>query len=173
MRALSLSFTLALSLAAFTGCDKGEDLPAPPSTDGTTDQDSGTDETTGVTGGDDTDPTGGTDDGGTDDTGPDDTDTDGGADTNGSTDSGTDGGTDDTGGGDDTGTVTGDSGTDGGTDGGTDDTATAPLPCAGKTTGYDVGDCAVDFTLYDYEGIERSLYDYAGQVILLDFSAFW
>ena len=36
-----------------------------------------------------------------------------------------------------------------------------------------VGYSLKDFTLTDNQGIERSLYDYAGQVILLDFSAFW
>ena len=57
-------------------------------------------------------------------------------------------------------------------DGGGGDTS-ASLPCEGASTGYAVGDCAVDFTLFDEAGVERSLYDYAGDVILLDFTAFW
>ena len=56
---------------------------------------------------------------------------------------------------------------------GVDTGTVAPSPCEGETVGYAVGECAVDFTLFDETGVERSLYDYAGQVILLEFSAFW
>ena len=35
--------------------------------------------------------------------------------------------------------------------------------------GYQVGDVVDDFTLSDADGVSHSLYDYAGQVIVLDF----
>lgn len=57
--------------------------------------------------------------------------------------------------------------------GSTDDTAVADsTPCEGREVGIQVGQCATDFTLVDQNGDTQTLYDYAGQVILLDFSGF-
>ena len=62
------------------------------------------------------------------------------------------------------------SGTDSGS---TDDTAVVDAePCEGRDVGILVGQCAVDFTLVDQNGDNQTLYDYAGQVVLLDFSGF-
>ncbi|MFT5686073.1 MAG: hypothetical protein ACI8RZ_007028 [Myxococcota bacterium] len=78
----------------------------------------------------------------------------------GDTDTPTDTGTTDTGT-----TDTGDSGTD---DSGIADSN----PCEGKTVGIDLGDCATNFALVDADGTTHELYDYAGQVLMLDFSGF-
>ena len=99
-----------------------------------------------------------------------------GTDTNGSSGSGADGSGDgstgDDGTGDDGTGEDGSTGDDGstGTDG-TDGTTPA-LPCEGVKTGVHVGDCGPDFTLLDSTGAPISLYDYAGEVILLDLSGF-
>lgn len=49
--------------------------------------------------------------------------------------------------------------------------------CGGTMGGSDevpvTGDPAPDFTLLDADGVGHSLSDYAGDVILLDLSAFW
>ena len=37
----------------------------------------------------------------------------------------------------------------------------------------ELGDIATDFTLLDEDGVEHSLYDFWGKVILLNFSAMW
>ena len=58
----------------------------------------------------------------------------------------------------------GDDGGDGGGGGGDD-----PLP----DFGFNVGDRATDFTLRNHEGVEVSLHDLSGSIILLDFSAEW
>lgn len=39
--------------------------------------------------------------------------------------------------------------------------------------GTDVGDCAQDFALEDGDGVTWSLHEQAGDVVLLDLSAFW
>ena len=52
------------------------------------------------------------------------------------------------------------------------DTAVELEPCVGRETGTGVGDCAEDFTRVDSSGQEHSLYDFAGDVLLLDFSGF-
>ncbi len=38
---------------------------------------------------------------------------------------------------------------------------------------YQVGDIVDDFTLVDHEGISHSLYDYKGQIIVLNFGEYW
>ena len=45
-------------------------------------------------------------------------------------------------------------------------------PCAGREVGTEVGKCAQNFTLIDADGVEVSLYDFYGQVIVLDLSGF-
>jgi len=39
--------------------------------------------------------------------------------------------------------------------------------------GVELGECAEDFQLMDQDGMQVSLYDHAGKVILLDLSAMW
>ena len=39
--------------------------------------------------------------------------------------------------------------------------------------GTEVGDCAQDFALQDSDGVTWTLHEQAGNVILLDLSAFW
>ena len=84
--------------------------------------------------------------------------TDGVAD--GSTSSGATVGGDPTGG-----TVGGDE--TGGTTGGT-----TFDPCAGREVGTEIGQCAENFTLVNADGEEVSLYDFYGQVVVLDLSGF-
>ena len=97
----------------------------------------------------------------------------GGDDTSAGGDDTSAGGDDTSAGGDDT-SAGGDDTSAGGDDtsAGGDDTAAA-TPCEGETPGTGVGECATDFTLVDQDGVNRSLYDYYGQVIVLDFSPFW
>ena len=38
---------------------------------------------------------------------------------------------------------------------------------------YSVGDTAANFTLYDVDGIQHNLYDYMGEVVLLNFYTTW
>lgn len=45
--------------------------------------------------------------------------------------------------------------------------------CAGQVVGTAVGECAPDFTLLDKDGVAHTLYDHAGDVIVLDFSTMW
>lgn len=47
------------------------------------------------------------------------------------------------------------------------------LACATKGPTLDSGEAAPDFTLLDAYGEAHSLSDYAGDVIILDLSAFW
>jgi peroxiredoxin len=58
------------------------------------------------------------------------------------------------------------------------DTASPPddivmAPCLDTPSGTDVGDCAPDFSLEDAEGTSHRLYDFAGDIIVLDFSTMW
>jgi peroxiredoxin len=48
-----------------------------------------------------------------------------------------------------------------------------PPPCAGRTSGTALTECAPDFTLFDADGVAWSVYDHVGDVIVLDFSAMW
>ena len=43
----------------------------------------------------------------------------------------------------------------------------------GAIAGGNVGDVATDFTLWDETGTYHSLYDYWGQIIVLNFGALW
>ena len=52
------------------------------------------------------------------------------------------------------------------------ETSTDDSICAGRVTGTEVGDCAINFTLDDRNQEPVSLYDYAGQVIFIDSSSF-
>jgi hypothetical protein len=47
------------------------------------------------------------------------------------------------------------------------------VPCKGKKTGTSVGFCGEDFTLPNAMSEAVSLYDFAGDVILLDLSGFF
>ena len=69
-------------------------------------------------------------------------------------------------GGDATGGTVGGDETGGTTGGGVVD------PCAGREVGTEIGQCAENFTLMDADGVEVSLYDFYGQVIVLDLSGF-
>ena len=58
----------------------------------------------------------------------------------------------------------------------TTETADTGLPaavCDGRTVGTTVGACAQDFTLLDANGTAVTLSDFAGDVIVIDFSAMW
>lgn len=55
----------------------------------------------------------------------------------------------------------------------TDGTPPAPVPCAGQTLGTAIGECAPDFSLLDADGASHALYEHAGDLIVLDFSAMW
>ena len=58
----------------------------------------------------------------------------------------------------------------------TSDTQDTGLPagvCDGRTVGTTVGTCAQDFTLFDSDGTAVTLSDFAGDVIVIDFSAMW
>jgi thiol-disulfide isomerase/thioredoxin len=103
-----------------------------------------------------------------------DTDTDTDADTDTDTDADTDTDTDtDTDSDADTDTDT-DTDADSDTDTDTDSDTEPPPPvdpCAGRPVGDAVGDCAQDFALLDRDGVTHDLYDYAGEVILIDLSA--
>lgn len=46
-------------------------------------------------------------------------------------------------------------------------------PCDGWTLGTAIGECAPDFSLLDADGVAWRLYDHAGDVIVVDFSAMW
>ena len=62
-----------------------------------------------------------------------------------------------------------------GGDGVEEDTAAsdaAANPCQGATVGSQVGECAPDFTLTGASGDSTHLYDFLGDVVLLDFSGF-
>lgn len=74
-----------------------------------------------------------------------------------------------------TSTTTPSTGTPGGTTSSGTPTGTSSTadPCAGRTVGTSVGDCALDFTLIDRDGVSYTLSDYAGSVIVVDFSAMW
>ena len=52
------------------------------------------------------------------------------------------------------------------------DTGDVGTPCEGKPTGTDIGLCAENFTLQDKDGQMVSLYDFYGDVIYLDLSAY-
>ena len=63
---------------------------------------------------------------------------------------------------------------------GDDDDATAAPPgpaaeCLSGDLGFGtaVGDCAQDFALQDSDGVTWTLHEQAGDVVLLDLSAFW
>ena len=45
-------------------------------------------------------------------------------------------------------------------------------PCEGRTVGVREGECAQNFSMVDKDGVTHTLHDYAGQVVLLDFSGF-
>ena len=45
-------------------------------------------------------------------------------------------------------------------------------PCDGIATGWNIGDCAENFTIVDQNGDERSLYEFYGDVIMIDLSGF-
>jgi cytochrome c biogenesis protein CcmG/thiol:disulfide interchange protein DsbE len=49
----------------------------------------------------------------------------------------------------------------------------ALLVLAGGAHGYEVGDTVEDFTLPDLEGIEVSLHDHVGEIIVLNFFTTW
>ena len=49
----------------------------------------------------------------------------------------------------------------------------ATAPCADRAVGTGIGGCAPDFTLLDADGAPWTLYEHAGDVILVDFSAMW
>ena len=51
-------------------------------------------------------------------------------------------------------------------------TTPIPVPCTDQKTGIDVGYCGEDFTLLNSKEEAVSLYDFAGDVILLDLSGF-
>jgi peroxiredoxin len=47
------------------------------------------------------------------------------------------------------------------------------VPCDGWTVGTAIGECTPDFSLLDADGVAWRLYDHAGDVIVVDFSAMW
>ena len=53
-----------------------------------------------------------------------------------------------------------------------EDTATIGSPCEGRTTGTTMGLCAENFSLQNKEGELVTLYEFYGDVIYLDLSAF-
>jgi len=46
-------------------------------------------------------------------------------------------------------------------------------PVVDCVEGIELGDCAPDFTLPDADGVDVSLSDYAGELILINCSAVW
>ncbi|MCB9666296.1 MAG: redoxin domain-containing protein [Alphaproteobacteria bacterium] len=58
-------------------------------------------------------------------------------------------------------------------DSGAGDSGTPAVPCAGRTIGTALGECAPDFTLKDASGVTHDLHSGAGQVTVLDFSTMW